>query len=78
MGCTPRREGGSLSTDLNETSEFVGLRLIDVDRLCILWGVKKSWIYDQVVAGKLPAIRLGKQLRFREADLTGYLAQSVA
>ncbi|MCW2942162.1 MAG: DNA-binding protein [Actinomycetia bacterium] len=61
-----------------ETSEFPGLQLIDVDQLCTLWGVKKSWVYDQVEAGRLPALRLGKQLRFREADLASYLAAAVA
>lgn len=50
-----------------ETSEFPGLQLIDVDQLCTLWGVKKSWVYDQVEAGRLPALRLGKQLRFKRS-----------
>jgi excisionase family DNA binding protein len=59
-------------------SDFAELRLIDVDQLCELWGVKKSWVYDQVEAGKLPAVRLGKQLRFRESDLASYLGNAVA
>lgn len=67
-----------MSTDFNGEPGFGSLRLIDVDQLCTLWGVKKSWVYDQVEAGKIPAIRLGKQLRFREADLIGYINQVVA
>lgn len=67
---------GSVSTDSYDEPDFGSLRLIDVDRLCGLWNVKKSWVYDQVEAGNLPAVRLGKQLRFREADLAGYLAQA--
>lgn len=59
-------------------SDFPELRLLDVDQLCELWGVKKSWIYDQVEAGKLPVVRLGRQLRFREADLVSYLGNLVA
>ncbi|HEY6790209.1 MAG TPA: helix-turn-helix domain-containing protein [Trebonia sp.] len=35
--------------------------------------VKKSWNYDEVEAGRLDALRLGKQLRFRPSDLARYL-----
>ncbi|MFG1878043.1 helix-turn-helix domain-containing protein [Sphaerisporangium sp. NPDC049003] len=66
-----------MSKDSFDGAEFVSLRLIDVDQLCGLWGVKKSWVYDQVEAGRLPVVRLGKQLRFRETDLAGYLAEAV-
>ncbi|MEV6982176.1 helix-turn-helix domain-containing protein [Sphaerisporangium sp. NPDC051017] len=67
-----------MSRDPNEGADYVSLRLINVDQLCDLWGVKKSWVYDQVEAGRLPVVRLGKQLRFRETDLAGYLAEAVA
>lgn len=49
------------------------LRLIDVDQLAELWGVKKSWIYDEVESGRLHARRLGRQLRFAIKDLADYL-----
>jgi excisionase family DNA binding protein len=62
---------------LEPAPHLADLRLLDADTLSELWGVKKSWIYDQVEAGKLPAVRLGKQLRFRHADLESYLDQAV-
>jgi excisionase family DNA binding protein len=59
-----------------EPLDFADLRLIDVDELCALFKCKKSWVYDQVEAGKLPAVRIGKQLRFQESALKGYLNQA--
>lgn len=66
-----------MTAESTERPQFADLRLINVDQLCTLWGVKKSWVYDQVETGRLPAIRLGKQLRFRESDLVGYLTASL-
>lgn len=48
-------------------------QLLSVDQLCELWGVKKSWIYDEVEAKRLPVVRLGRQLRFRRSALEEYL-----
>jgi excisionase family DNA binding protein len=47
--------------------------LLTPDQLCELLQVKKSWLYDEVEAGRLPCLRLGKQLRFRRADIMRYL-----
>ena len=49
------------------------LDLLMPDYVCTLLKVKKSWLYDEVEAGRLDAIRLGKQLRFRPSDLARYL-----
>lgn len=49
------------------------LRLITVPELSELWQVKASWIYDEVESGRLKAVRLRRQLRFREDDLMDYL-----
>ena len=49
------------------------LDLLTPDDVCTLLKVKKSWIYDEVEAGRLDALRLGKQLRFRPSDLARYL-----
>jgi excisionase family DNA binding protein len=49
------------------------LDLLTPDDLCTLLKVKKSWICDEVEAGRLDALRLGKQLRFRPSDLARYL-----
>jgi excisionase family DNA binding protein len=49
------------------------LKLLTPEQLCELLQVKKSWLYDQVERGMLPCLRLGKQLRFRHADIHRYL-----
>jgi len=59
-----------VTTSLNGSGD---LELLTPDQLCELLQVKKSWLYDQVERGKLPCLRLGKQLRFRHADIHRYL-----
>ena len=54
------------------------LRLLDADDVCRLWKVRKSWLYDAVESGTIPVVRLGKQLRFRPADIAAYLRTSAA
>jgi excisionase family DNA binding protein len=49
------------------------LDLLTPDDVCALLKVKKSWVYDEVEAGRLEVLRLGKQLRFRPSDLARYL-----
>jgi excisionase family DNA binding protein len=49
------------------------LALLTVDDLVALLQVKKSWIYDEVEAGRLQCLRLGRQLRFRVVDVDAYL-----
>ena len=49
------------------------LDLLTPDDVCTLLKVKKSWLYDEVETGRLYALRLGKQLRFRPSDLARYL-----
>jgi excisionase family DNA binding protein len=53
--------------------ESTDLDLLTPDDLCALLKVKKSWLYDEVEAGRLEALRLGKQLRFRPSDVARYL-----
>jgi excisionase family DNA binding protein len=55
------------------TTSLGDLGLLTPDQLCELLQVKKSWLYDEVEAGRLPCLRLGKQLRFRRADIIRYL-----
>lgn len=43
------------------------------DQVCAALGCRRSWLYDQVEARRLPVVRLGRQLRFRPADITAYL-----
>jgi excisionase family DNA binding protein len=51
------------------------LDLLTPNDVCALLKVKKSWLYDEVEAGRVDAIRLGKQLRFRASDLARYLSE---
>jgi len=60
----------TVSTPTPAAAEF---ELLTPDQLCELFQVKKSWLYDQVEARKLPCVRLGKQLRFRRKDVHRYL-----
>jgi excisionase family DNA binding protein len=62
-----------VSEPVDDASSPRELHLIDAERLSVLWGVKKSWIYDEVEAGRLPAVRLGRQPRFRMRELLEYL-----
>lgn len=67
----------------SEVNEPTGVRdeldLLDVDDLIVLLKVTKKWVYAEVQAGRLPAIRLGpKYLRFFREDIREYLKRSRA
>lgn len=49
------------------------LDLLTPDALCALLKVRRSWLYDAVEAGTLPALRLGRQLRFRRLDVVAFI-----
>lgn len=51
------------------------LKLLTVADLCELWGVKKSWVYDQAEQDPtFPVKRLGnRMLRFSETELAEWL-----
>jgi excisionase family DNA binding protein len=44
-----------------------------VEQVCRALACRRSWLYDQVEARRFPVVRLGRQLRFRPADITAYL-----
>lgn len=51
--------------------------LLTVGDVCAWFKVSRDWVYDEVEAGRLPYLRLGrKHLRFRRADLHRYLRTS--
>ncbi len=52
------------------------LALLTADEVSTLLQVKKSWIYDQVQSRRFPAVRLGRQLRFRPHEVQAYLEGS--
>lgn len=43
------------------------------EQVCAALACTRSWLYDQVEAGRFPVVRLGRQLRFRPTDITAYL-----
>src|SRR4051794_14114965 len=48
--------------------------LLTVDDVCAWFQVTRDWVYDEVEAGRLPFLRLGrKNLRFDRSELAGYL-----
>jgi excisionase family DNA binding protein len=48
--------------------------LLTVDDVCAWFKVTRDWVYDEVEAGRLPYVRLGrKHLRFHRHELTNYL-----
>ena len=75
---SPRTRVGAteMATDTQSAPDRPDLQDLDLltpDDLCVLLKVKKSWIYDEVEAGRLEVLRLGKQLRFRPSGLARYL-----
>lgn len=48
-------------------------RLMTVQDLCAYLGVSKDFIYDRVRDGRLPAIRIARQLRFRPPDVDAFI-----
>jgi excisionase family DNA binding protein len=60
---------------MSEPNDGTGLDLLTVADVCALFKVTKDWVYDEVEAGRLPNVKLGrKQLRFRRRELESYLA----
>lgn len=51
--------------------------LLTVGDVCAWFRVSRDWVYDEVEAGRLPYLRLGRRhLRFHRADLYDYLRSS--
>ena len=65
-------EDGSQRQDV-----LADLELLTPDEVCALLKVKRSWLYDTVESGRLEAVRLGKQLRFRPSAVARYLDGAV-
>ena len=80
-GGPPRLVSVATQSDVEPTSALAGARrleLLTLDELGALLKVRKSWLYDEVESGRLPAIRLGRQLRFRIADVEAYLIRAAS
>ena len=53
--------------------------LLTVHDVCTWFRVQPEWVYDEVEAGRLPFIRVGRRLlRFRRTELERYLEATTA
>ena len=50
--------------------------LMKVDEAAAHLRVSTSWLYRQVAAGLVPTVRLGRNVRFRRADLDAWAAST--
>jgi excisionase family DNA binding protein len=48
-------------------------QLLDADEVAGALGVSRDWIYEQVRAGRIPHVRLGRNVRFRAATIEDWL-----
>lgn len=49
------------------------LSLLTMESVCELLHCKKGWLYKEVEHGRFPVVRVGRQLRFRPADIEAYI-----
>ncbi len=48
--------------------------LLDADDVAAALGVSRDWIYAEVRAGRIPHVRLGRNVRFRAATIEDWLS----
>lgn len=53
----------------------MGEGFLSVEQVAQRLGVPRSWVYTQAEAGKLPAVKLGKYVRFNPEELEKWLLQ---
>lgn len=56
--------------------EIPGEVMLTADEVCAILAMKKSWIYDSVKQGRIPAHRFGRSVRFRRRDVEDFVEQS--
>jgi excisionase family DNA binding protein len=56
-------------------SNATGGRLLNAPEAAELLGVKPSWVLTEARAGRLPHVRLGRYVRFRQDSLEEWLAR---
>jgi excisionase family DNA binding protein len=49
------------------------LSLLTPDQVCALLQVDKQWLYKECQRKRFPHVKLGRQLRFRPAEVQAYL-----
>jgi excisionase family DNA binding protein len=61
---------------LAECGQGQAPKLYSPDEAAVLLSVPKRWLYERTAAGTIPHQRLGKYIRFTDADLRAIIAQS--
>jgi len=51
------------------------LRLLDADDVAAALGVSRDWVYGEVRAGRIPHVRLGRNVRFRAAAIGDWISE---
>ena len=59
---------------MGEARAFVGSSLLTVSEVAAAMRVSNMTVYRLIKCGDLPALRVGKNYRIREADVQRYLA----
>jgi excisionase family DNA binding protein len=67
------RAGGAGSRPADASAGSLGDPLLTVDEVAAHLKVSRRWVYDLVQRGGVPAVRVGRYLRFRPADVRGLL-----
>lgn len=57
--------------------EYRSVRLMTVDDVADQIGVCKRTVYEWVADGRLPHFRLGRVLRFRQADIDTFILKQI-
>ena len=52
-----------------------GTGLLSVDQVATQLGVPRSWVYNAAEAGRIPALKLGKYVKFDPEELRQWLVQ---
>lgn len=53
-------------------------RLVNVEELARILGVKRSWVYGKVASKEIPHLHVGRYVRFRVSDVIEWLGASHA
>lgn len=71
-----RRHDPTLDVQIDNVYDVAPLLadpLLTVTQLARLLNVTRGWIYDEVEAGALPCVRVGRNLRFVPSEVNAYL-----
>ena len=50
------------------------MTLLTAEQVAAMLGVSKDWIYAEVRAGRIPHVRLGRNVRFRATSIEEWIA----